>query len=171
MLESAIRLCSVLIISLRQKILALADKFPPLQQKWVSCPAAAATTSARRPRNRGRVLDVNKHRRGTPGCVRANLLIWFVNLADNRGPDRDPTPNEFPHATSKHCGHLSWGSASVLIRRPTRRRHSERRALPTRRGELPAADCRPPTSHWSDRTTGSGHAGCESPRSGSSSRP
>jgi hypothetical protein len=31
---------------------------------------------------------VNKHRSGTPGYVRANLLIYFVNLADNRGPDR-----------------------------------------------------------------------------------
>jgi hypothetical protein len=31
---------------------------------------------------------VNKHRRRTPGYVRANPLIEFVNLADNRGPDR-----------------------------------------------------------------------------------
>jgi hypothetical protein len=34
-----------------------------------------------------------------------------VNLADNRvpiGADLDPTPNEFPRATSKHCAHLSW---------------------------------------------------------------
>jgi hypothetical protein len=33
-------------------------------------------------------INVNKHRRGTLGYVRANLLIWFVNLADNRDPDR-----------------------------------------------------------------------------------
>ena len=33
-------------------------------------------------------LTVNKHRRRTPGYVRANPLIEFVNLADNRGPDR-----------------------------------------------------------------------------------
>jgi hypothetical protein len=26
------------------------------------------------------------------------------------GADPDPTPNDFPRATSKHCGHLSWGS-------------------------------------------------------------
>ena len=32
--------------------------------------------------------DVNKHRSGTPGLREANRLIWFVNLADNRGPDR-----------------------------------------------------------------------------------
>ena len=35
-----------------------------------------------------RSLAVNKHRRRTPGYVRANPLIEFVNLADNRGPDR-----------------------------------------------------------------------------------
>jgi hypothetical protein len=34
---------------------------------------------------------VNKHRSETPGYVRANPLIWFVNLADNRGPDRRPS--------------------------------------------------------------------------------
>ena len=32
--------------------------------------------------------SVNKHRRRTPGYVRANRLIEFVNLADNWGPDR-----------------------------------------------------------------------------------
>jgi hypothetical protein len=32
--------------------------------------------------------DVNKHRSWTPGLREANLLIYFVNLADNRGPDR-----------------------------------------------------------------------------------
>jgi len=31
---------------------------------------------------------VNKHRSWTPGLREANLLIYFVNLADNRGPDR-----------------------------------------------------------------------------------
>jgi hypothetical protein len=31
---------------------------------------------------------VNKHRRRTPGYMRANPLIEFVNLAFNRGPDR-----------------------------------------------------------------------------------
>lgn len=50
--------------------------------------------------------------------MRANPLIEFVNLADNRGPDQrrsGPTRNEFAYATSKHRGHLSWGPASVLI--------------------------------------------------------
>jgi hypothetical protein len=31
---------------------------------------------------------VNKHRSGTPGYLRANPWIQFVNLAENRGPDR-----------------------------------------------------------------------------------
>jgi hypothetical protein len=31
---------------------------------------------------------VNKHRSWTPWQCEANLLIYFVNLADNRGPDR-----------------------------------------------------------------------------------
>jgi hypothetical protein len=33
-------------------------------------------------------LAVNKHRSGTPGHVRAKLLMLFVDSADNRGPDR-----------------------------------------------------------------------------------
>jgi hypothetical protein len=70
-------------------------------------------------------MPVDKHRSWTPGLREANLLIYFVNLADNRGPDGadpDPTPNEFPRATSRHCGHLRWGSASVLIHSPELRR-------------------------------------------------
>ena len=42
--------------------------------------------------------DVNKHRSGTPGLREANRLIWFVNLADNRGPDgpiRTPPQTNF----------------------------------------------------------------------------
>jgi hypothetical protein len=35
-----------------------------------------------------REQGVNKHRSGTPGYVGPNPLIQFVNLADNRGPDR-----------------------------------------------------------------------------------
>ena len=31
---------------------------------------------------------MNKRRSWTPGLREANLLIYFVNLADNRGPDR-----------------------------------------------------------------------------------
>ena len=34
------------------------------------------------------VLRVKKHRSETPGYVRLNSLILFVNLADNRGPDQ-----------------------------------------------------------------------------------
>src|ERR1700688_436278 len=34
------------------------------------------------------IIAVNKHRSWTPGLREANLLIYFVNLADNRGPDR-----------------------------------------------------------------------------------
>ena len=63
---------------------------------------------------------MNKHRSGTPAYVSANLLIQFMNWADSgvpTGADADPTPNEFPQATSKHCGYLSWGPASVLIHR------------------------------------------------------
>ncbi len=45
-------------------------------------------------------------------------MIEFINLAATGvliGGDPDPTRNEFPRATSNHCGHLSWGRASVLI--------------------------------------------------------
>ena len=37
-------------------------------------------------------MDVNKHRSWTPGLREANLLIYFVNLADNRGSRSAPTP-------------------------------------------------------------------------------
>jgi hypothetical protein len=85
-------------------------------------------------------VNVNKHRSWTPGLREANLLIYFVNLADNLiGADPDPTPNEFPRATSRHCGHLSWGPASVLIHtlRPL-----IRQVGPTRRlGAKASDDC------------------------------
>jgi hypothetical protein len=44
------------------------------------------------------------------------------------GADPDPTANEFPRATSKHCGNLSWGPASVLIHISRPMRISKRRA-------------------------------------------
>jgi len=49
-------------------------------------PVNGAPLPVRECDERGRF--VNKHRRRTPGYVRANPLIEFVNLADNRGPDR-----------------------------------------------------------------------------------
>jgi hypothetical protein len=48
----------------------------------------AQRSPARRNRATSGRSSVNKHRRRTPGYVRANPLIEFVNLADNRGPDR-----------------------------------------------------------------------------------
>jgi hypothetical protein len=62
--------------------------------------------------------EVSQTRSWTPGLREDNLLIYFVNLADNRGPigaDPDPTPNEFPRATSRHCSHLSWGPLRSLF--------------------------------------------------------
>src|ERR1700692_2212637 len=44
---------------------------------------------------------VNKHRSWTPGLREANLLIYFVNLADNRGPDRR-RPGPHPERISWH---------------------------------------------------------------------
>ena len=58
-----------------------------------------------------RLLTVNKHRSEVdPGLREANQLIYFVNLADSRGPNRRRSGshlNEFPHATSKRCGNPS----------------------------------------------------------------
>ena len=63
-------------------------------------------------------LTVNKHRRRTPGYVRANPLIEFVNLADNRGPDRrrsGPYPERISSCYIKALRSSELGPASVLI--------------------------------------------------------
>jgi hypothetical protein len=52
----------------RRDVASLREPLPPARLRAVHC--------------------VNKHRSWTPGLRAANLLICFVNLADNRGPDR-----------------------------------------------------------------------------------
>jgi hypothetical protein len=70
---------------------------PPASIRSRDCRAVTSTQlqvtgrcwAALRPFSACRVLDiVNKHRSGTPGYLRANPWIQFVNLAENRGPDR-----------------------------------------------------------------------------------
>jgi nucleotidyltransferase/DNA polymerase involved in DNA repair len=73
---------------------------------------------------------VNKHRRRTPGYVRANPLIEFVNLADNWGPDRrrlGPYPERISWCYIKALRSSELGPASVLIHtRTSPRTHRSR---------------------------------------------
>jgi hypothetical protein len=76
----------------RRDVASLREPLPPARLRAVHC--------------------VNKHRSWTPGLRAANLLICFVNLADNRGPDRR-RPGRI---SSRYIKALrSWGPASVLI--------------------------------------------------------
>jgi hypothetical protein len=47
---------------------------------------------------------VNKHRSGTPGLREDQPVDLVRELGGQPGSQSDPTPNEFPRATSKHCG-------------------------------------------------------------------
>ena len=61
---------------------------------------------------------MNKHRSWTPGLREANLLIYFVNLADNRGPDRrrpGPHPERISSCYIKALRPSDLGSRRCLF--------------------------------------------------------
>src|ERR1700730_11033434 len=57
--------------------------------------------------------SANLFHRRSPSSEICNELTLAHSMPS--GAVHPITPNEFPRATTKHCGHPSWGPASVLI--------------------------------------------------------
>src|SRR5246127_3344817 len=85
--------------------------------------------------------DVNKHRSGTPGLREANRLIWFVNLADNRGPDRrrsGPHPKRISSCYIKALRSSELGSRFGAYSQSVNGRAVNRRSIAGRMTVTPA---------------------------------
>ena len=79
-----------------------------------------------------------------------------------RAPRRGRVGSCRPEANGWFSPNAS-GARGRLRDRPACRRRSGRRALPSRRGEPRAADCRRMTSDWSDRTGARGRTSARKP--------